>query len=94
VGGVKSFYLSKVLGDLVKSSSREKLNQSEGLGSDMTGRGEKKPPSVAAGERFRSVGDVLVGWTKVRGVCSLSLLVGRQVGFTVCLVALFSVRDR
>jgi hypothetical protein len=28
--------------DLTKSSSREKLNQSEGLGSDMTGRGEKK----------------------------------------------------
>ena len=34
-----------------------------------------KPPSVAAGERFCSVGDVLVGWTKVGGVCSLSLLV-------------------
>ena len=28
--------------DLTKSSSREKLNQSEGLGSDMIGRGEKK----------------------------------------------------
>ena len=28
--------------DLTKSSSREKLNQSEGLGSDMIGRGEKR----------------------------------------------------
>jgi len=28
--------------DLTKSSSREKLNQSEGFGSDMIGRGEKK----------------------------------------------------
>jgi hypothetical protein len=26
---------------LTKSSSREKLNQSEGFGSDITGRGEK-----------------------------------------------------
>jgi len=28
--------------DFTKSSSREKLNQSEGFGSDMIGRGEKK----------------------------------------------------
>jgi hypothetical protein len=46
---------------LVKSSSREKLNQSEGLGSEMMGRGEKSGVETEGeGSRELEVGELWV----------------------------------